>query len=407
MSAVVHLHPARVNGARQGRYALSSELDSLLRVSRAVAHGDDLRATLDRVAREAARVASARSASILLRRRTPEGIDMPFEIIGAYGLGHIYHEAIERPDEIKFHSPGPMLAAMDGDEQVVVEDTLTYERYAPWRSVAEREGYRAFVSTPLHASDRRVIGTLDVYRTDPGPWDNATLQMLALFVRHAAAALETARLIDRQRQQLLALRHMVRTLEEQSHEHANRLHTMDGLIAIGEYDHARRLVASLQSGREADQRRIADRVHEPTVRGLLVAQTAIAEQRGLALRITDSSRLDDLPPTVDEATAVTILGNLLDNAFDAVAELPRARRRVVVSLTQTAKACVWRVRDYGSGIPQEAIEAVFARGVSGKSDHIGLGLHLVAESVARAHGTISVRRVKPGTSLTVTLPLAP
>ncbi|MGH2946487.1 MAG: sensor histidine kinase [Solirubrobacteraceae bacterium] len=223
-------------------------------------------------------------------------------------------------------------------------------------------------------------------------------------VRHAAAALQTARLIDRQRQEFAALKHIVRTLEEQSHEHANRLHTLDGLIAIGEYDHARRLVASLQSTRELVQRRIAERVHEPTLRGLLVARTAVAEQRGLKLRITDRSRLERIPPTVDEASAVTILGNLLDNALDAVAGLPRGRRRVVVSFTSSRTTTTWRVRDYGSGIPDGGTE-VFARGVTRKANHSGLGLHLVAEAVNRAHGTIAIRHLNPGASFTVRLPL--
>jgi GAF domain-containing protein len=383
---------------------LSSELDSLLRVSRAVAHGGDLRATLDSVAREAARVADARAASILLRRRRGE-LDEPFEIIGAHGLGRTYHTAIEHPNRTRLVSPGPSFMAMSRDEQVVVEDTLTDPRYVPWRSVAKREGYRGFVSTPLHAADQRVIGSLDVYRTGPGPWERAQLRLLSLFVRHAAAALQTAQLIDSQRQQLLALRHMLRTLEEQSHEHANRLHALDGLIAIGEYDHARKLVASLQSGRERQQRRIAERVLEPTLRGLLVAQTAVAEQRGLKLRITDRSRLEWLPPTVDEASAVTILGNLLDNALDAVAELESGRREVVVSLIATKRTSTWRVRDYGRGLPEDAGMNVFARGVSRKPDHSGLGLHLVAEAVDRALGTIAVERANPGTTFTVKLPL--
>jgi signal transduction histidine kinase len=383
---------------------LTSELDSLLRVSRAVAHGDDLRVTLDRIAREAARVADARSASILLRRSSPSGEEQPFEVVGAYRLGPAYRSAIEHPTPLRRHSPGPSFLAMANDQQVVVEDTSTDERYAPWRPLALREGYRGFVSTPLHAPDRRVIGSLDVYREAPGPWDRAQLRLLALFVRHAAAALHTARLIDRQRQQLHALRHVVRTLEEQSHEHANRLHTIDGLIAIGEYEHARRLVAALQAGREGDERRISERIQDPTVRGLLVAQTAIAEQRGLALRITDRSRLARLPSTIDEAAAVTILGNLLDNAFDAVADLPHARRRVVVSFSETPRTTIWRVRDYGRGIPDDARREVFGRGKTSKARHLGLGLHLVAESVAQAHGRISVRHLSPGTSFAVSLP---
>ena len=129
----------------------SSELESLLRVSRAVAHGSDRRATLDRVAREAARVADAKAASILLRRHNGHGREQPFEVVGAYRLGEAYHHAIEHPDALRYSSPGPSYLAMKNDEQIVVEDTFTDPRYGPWRSVAAREGYRGFVSTPLHS----------------------------------------------------------------------------------------------------------------------------------------------------------------------------------------------------------------------------------------------------------------
>lgn len=383
---------------------MSSELDSLLRVSRAVAQGGDLGATLDQVAREAARVADAKAASILLRRRVHGGSEKPFEVIGSYRLGRAYQSAIEHPNPERYRSPGPTFLAMEYDEQVVVEDTQVDERYKPWRAVARREGYRGFVSTPLHGRGVEVIGTLDVFRTTPGPWENGQLQLLALFVRHAESALQTARMIEGQRQQLHALRRVVRVLEEQSHEHANRLHTIGGLLAIDEHDHAREFVASLQSTREEDRRRISERIQEPTIRGLLTAQTAIAEQRGVALAITDRSRLERLPGALDEASAVTIVGNLLDNALDAVATAPPSRRRVVASFLSHPKTSTWRVRDYGDGIPSDRRDQLFARGVSGKSNHTGLGLHLVAETVARAGGRITVRHLDTGTSFTVSLP---
>lgn len=384
--------------------ALSSELESLLRVSRAVAAGGDLRAALDQIAREAARVADAKAASILLRRRDHGGNERPFEVIGSYRLGSAYQSAIEHPNPERYRSPGPTFLAMEHDEQVVVEDTQADPRYKPWRAVAHREGYRGFVSTPLHAGEQAVIGSLDVFRATPGPWENAQLQLLALFVRHAATALQTARLIEGQREQLQALRRVVKVLEEQSHEHANRLHTIGGLLAIEEHDHARQFVASLQSTREEDRQRIAERIQEPTIRGLLIAQTAIAEQRGVALVITDGSRLERLPGTLDEASAVTIVGNLLDNALDAVANAPPERRRVIASFLTRRNTSTWKIRDYGEGIPVERRDQLFARGVSGKPSHTGLGLHLVAETVARAGGRITVCHLEPGTSFTVSLP---
>ena len=380
---------------------MSSELESLLRVSRAVARGDQLRVTLDRVAEEAARVVEAKAAAILLRHGT-SGAEVPFEVVGSYQLGRFYRQAVEHPNPERFQTVGPTMAAITRDEQIVVEDTLEDPRNAPWRSVAERERVRGFVCTPLHI-DGEAIGSLEVYRSYPGPWEKAQLQLLSLFVRHAATALQTARLIDGQRRQLLALRRMVEVLEEQSHEHANRLHTIGGLLAIDEHEHARELLAALQTTREGDRRRIADRIQEPTIRGLLTAQTAIAAQRGIELQIGDRSQLERLPASLDEASAVTILGNLLDNAFDAVASVPREQRRVVASFLSRSRTCLWQVRDYGSGIPDEKRAEIFSRGTSGKSS-TGLGLHLVAEAASRAGGKVAVRHLEPGTSFTVSLP---
>jgi anti-sigma regulatory factor (Ser/Thr protein kinase) len=378
----------------------SRQLRALLAVGRAVAHARDVTTVLDRIAKEAAHVVRAEGASILLVRVR----NQPFHVAGAFRLGEAYRTAIEKPSLQAWKHAGPPLLAIEGNEQIVVENTSADARYSPWRRVARAEGYKSIVSTPLVAPDHRVIGTLDTYRAREGPWAKADLQMLSLFAQHAASAIQAARLIDRQRHQVEALRRVVGTMREQSHEHANRLHTIAGLLALGEYASAHEFVQGLAEARRTDQREIIERIRQPTICALLIAQTGIAEQRGISFKLSPKARLSQLPPSLDEAGAVTILGNLVDNAFDAVANVAERRRQVVVSFVETSSAATWRVRDHGGGIPASVRTQVLRRGYSRKAAHDGIGLYLVADTVARSRGELRVRHHKEGTSFSVVFP---
>jgi len=136
--------------------------------------------------------------------------------------------------------------------------------------------------------------------------------------------------------------------------------------------------------------RVVGSVTDPVVSALLLGKTAQAAERGVQLRIDDDTEVTDLP--VEQRDAVTILGNLLDNALDAVSEA--AERVVVVSLTASADALRLRVSDSGTGLPAGLAEQVFERGWSTKSSDgpvgRGLGLALVVQAVRKYDGQIEV-----------------
>jgi sensor histidine kinase regulating citrate/malate metabolism len=100
---------------------------------------------------------------------------------------------------------------------------------------------------------------------------------------------------------------------------------------------------------------------------------------------------------------VTVVGNLLDNAFDAVSEGPE--RKVSVSIVEDVDRVVVVVGDSGPGVPPEDAERVLERGWSSKATSgRGLGLALVGQVARRHGGTVSVG-TSPlgGAELTVTL----
>ena len=110
-------------------------------------------------------------------------------------------------------------------------------------------------------------------------------------------------------------------LRAQTHEFANQLHTISGLIQIGDYDEVVGYVDTLTEGRAALDLTVARRVRDRPVAALLVAKSAVAAERQVSLRVSAAD-----PPRSARAVCsfdvATVLGNLVQNAIDAAASVP-------------------------------------------------------------------------------------
>jgi two-component system CitB family sensor kinase len=197
-------------------------------------------------------------------------------------------------------------------------------------------------------------------------------------------------------------------LRAQQHEFANHMHTVAGLLELGETEEALRFLTDLRGAEIGLAESLRTRIASPLVVGLILAKSAVAAERGIELVLTDDTWLGDIP--VKSQAVTTILGNLIDNAFDAVAGRYSAAEgpgRVTVSLIEDEHVIRLQVGDNGPGVPEEARESIFVDGFSTKpgsgSLRRGLGLALVHRLVQRLHGRIEVS-AGPGAVFTVTLP---
>jgi signal transduction histidine kinase len=373
------------------------QIEAMLAVSRAVSEARSLRPVLNRIAREAARVVGARTASILLL----EGHNR-FRLAGSFGLSRGYGKLLASAREPLAPGRGPSGLAVKTGKPAIFEDVEADERFVPWREIARTEGFRATVAVPLRMH-RHDVGALNVYRREPGPWDARDIDLLLFFAQHAAGAVRTAQLIDAQARRLAALNRLVHSLREQTHEHANRLHAVHGLLALGEYQAAESFVAKLGTAYHESADDVARRIHNPVLAGLVLAEITSARQRGTQIRLDPDSHFENPPPALGEADLVTVVGNLLQNAREAVASQPAGEREVILRLLDEPDRCVIEVKSHGPLSPAER-RRMFRRGYTSKPAHTGLGLSLVSDVVAATGGTIDVRSADGWVTLTVEVP---
>jgi sensor histidine kinase regulating citrate/malate metabolism len=193
------------------------------------------------------------------------------------------------------------------------------------------------------------------------------------------------------------------TLRAQAHEFANKLHTIAGMLELGWHDEAVAYItrATRQQQEWIDElpRRIAD----PALAALLIGKASVASERGIIFSLSPDSRLHAHDGLGD--VLATIVGNLVENAFDAVEGQPR--REVTLRISDHDGAIHLEVRDSGPGVPPALAARIFETGYSTKATSVGqrgIGLALVKRLVTQHAGEVSVRN-DGGAVFTVRLPL--
>ncbi len=197
---------------------------------------------------------------------------------------------------------------------------------------------------------------------------------------------------------------LTEALRAQSHEFANRLHTLVGLVELGEYDEAIRFVTDVSQVTDALTEQLKSALRDPKLVALTLAKSALADERGVALSVAADCRVD--ADITDVTPVLTVTGNLIDNAIEATAAGPGPRWVELTTVSAGANLLI-RVRDSGPGVPDDMREAIFTDGFTSKSSPTGarrgLGLALVRQITERRGGMVSVGR-DGGAVFTVVLP---
>ncbi|WP_272526868.1 sensor histidine kinase DpiB [Providencia sp. PROV198] len=208
--------------------------------------------------------------------------------------------------------------------------------------------------------------------------------------------------------QLTQVRQYIENLCTLRHEHLNWMSTLSGLLQMKEYDQALALI----KGESESQQQLIDTLRgqffDKQVAGLLFGKHHRAKELGLQLKFIVGSQLHELPDSLNSTEFCAILGNLLDNAFEASLKNNQGNKQVELYLSDEGKEIVIEVADQGCGFPSEMQDKWFERGVTTKTDVTdghGIGLYLVASYVKRCNGAVIIEENQPhGTVFSIFIP---
>lgn len=194
-------------------------------------------------------------------------------------------------------------------------------------------------------------------------------------------------------QRLDGMVNYVDALRAHSHEFMNKLHVILGLLNMKRYDTLEEYVLQTAEGYQNDIGTLQHQIQTPVVAGFLLGKINRAREAGVILTLANESLVPDNPNQQQVTALVTILGNLIENALDAMTDQSDGEIGLLLHYQNGWLSA--EVSDDGPGISPAHIDAIFHKGYSTKGENRGVGLFLARQQCENLGGSITVES-EPG-----------
>ncbi|ABR49117.1 signal transduction histidine kinase regulating citrate/malate metabolism [Alkaliphilus metalliredigens QYMF] len=212
-------------------------------------------------------------------------------------------------------------------------------------------------------------------------------------------------LITRLAEEVTGVRLVVDALRANTHEFMNKLHVILGLMEIGELQEAKRFIVNVRENQQQIISLVTEKIKDPAIIGLLLGKVSRAKELGITMNISEDSCLEKRKDIINSNTLITIIGNLIENAMDAVSNSREEDKTIDISIRESLENIRIEVKDVGVGIEEKDRPYIFDRGFSTKEGSRGIGLALIKEMVENLGGNITViDHVEKGTKFSIILP---
>ncbi|GIN87514.1 ATPase [Heyndrickxia sporothermodurans] len=184
-------------------------------------------------------------------------------------------------------------------------------------------------------------------------------------------------------------------LRAQTHEFANKLYVLSGMLQLKQFDEALSFIQSEAAIHRNQNQILFQQIVDNKVQAILLGKIGKASEIKVKFTIDPTSELQDLPKQISLTQLISVLGNIIDNAFEAVSN--SLEKEITFFATDVGNDIVFEIVDTGCGIEAEGIKQIFQRGyTTKKGKKRGYGLSIVKEVVEELHGTIEIQEKKEG-----------
>lgn len=193
-------------------------------------------------------------------------------------------------------------------------------------------------------------------------------------------------------EELSGTRYLVDSMRANNHDFTNKLHVILGLIQMEMYDDASSYIQNITMVQRENISKVMNAVSEPAVAALLIGKIARASELNVSFVLREGCRYSSADMELPSEMLITVIGNLLDNAFDAMNESAdyKEHKELMFGIYSKPGAVLITVDDTGGGIKKEDMELIFENGFSTKGEGRGTGLYQVKAMVESFNGKITV-----------------
>ncbi|SDI06621.1 DcuS/MalK family sensor histidine kinase [Alteribacillus bidgolensis] len=204
-------------------------------------------------------------------------------------------------------------------------------------------------------------------------------------------------------EQLTGAKHYAETLREKTHEFMNKLHVMSAMVHTESYQELKDYIKQISKAYQQEVGSVSRVVKDPVLAGFLLNKLNHFQERGTKVKINGNFPLPILKDTEKIDALITIIGNLSDNAYEAIAG--QEDKRIEMTINYIDGYFHFMIKDNGPGISETDRDHIFSKGRSTKGENRGLGMYLINKALQELNGTITVRtEEEQGTIFKVKIP---
>jgi two-component system sensor histidine kinase AgrC len=236
----------------------------------------------------------------------------------------------------------------------------------------------------------------------------STILMITIFVTMALIINQLLVMSRKENEYLVQLAYL-NTVDElftairaEGHDRINHLQTLYGFVQLGNLNETRKYLEELMGDIVISQHYAVQ--GNPGLSALFYIKSGIATSQGIQLSFKIESDVSHI--AVPSYELNRIVGNLINNAFDAIADLERENQWVSVNICEQESNYIFKISNYGNINPQIA-QNIFSRGYTTKQgSHSGMGLFIIAQLVQKYGGKIMLESKENMVEFAVALPKA-
>ena len=204
-------------------------------------------------------------------------------------------------------------------------------------------------------------------------------------------------------EQLTGVRIYADALRAQAHEFMNKLHVIMGMIHMGYYDKVVDYINETVDHRNSEIGSVTNKIKDPVLAGFLIGKLSYARESGAELAVSCDHPLPQPADSDVTHELITIVGNFIDNAIDAVADC--SVKKIAVEFDYGDDILTVKVKDTGAGMSEELQNQIFKKGFSTNGENRGIGLYLVLQAIKKLEGEVILSSKQgKGTVFSVYLP---